>query len=553
MLRKITRLVFKVLVGLVAVVVILIIYVAIVAQVDTPEPQNPEALSWQREVRDDSLMVVGKSWLRKSESGLYEMYTEGAPSERGISEGKLTKELSQYQEQVFTNQIHQLVPSNGKLQFLRLIVGWFNRNLDQSVPEEYQQEILGVSLAASPEFNDIAPPYQRILNYHAAHDIGHMLQNLSLVGCTSFAVWGNRSADGELLVGRNFDFYVGDDFAKNKVIGFHKPSTGLGFVSVSFPGMIGVLSGMNTEGLTVTINAAKSEPPLSSATPVSLVAREILQYASTIEEAFEIAKKRKMFVSETFMVASDKDKRAVVIEKTPEQTVMYEVNGNQITSTNHFQSEILGNTNLNREHMKTSASAYRQQRLVELLNNVTAGVSVHDAAAVLRNTDGLGDKSIGLGNEKTVNQLIAHHSVIFKPHEKKMWVSTAPWQLGKYVCYDLDSVLANRLTSNHEIINATLTIPADKSLTRHEIDEFMKYAKYRFAFSERESLVPDSVVKWNPDSYHSYMLAGDASIENKNYAAALEYYERSLTKEFATTQERDYVIKQINKCNDALK
>jgi predicted choloylglycine hydrolase len=129
------------------------------------------------------------------------------------------------------------------------------------VTEEYKEEIFGVSQAASEEFNDIAQPYQRILNYHAAHDIGHALQNMSLVGCTSFATWGDKSEDGKLIIARNFDFYVGEDFARDKIVAFYNPSQGHKFMMITFGGMTGVLSGMNDQGLTVTINAAKSDIP----------------------------------------------------------------------------------------------------------------------------------------------------------------------------------------------------------------------------------------------------------------------------------------------------
>ncbi|NJM25078.1 MAG: hypothetical protein HC859_05805 [Bacteroidia bacterium] len=173
---------------------------------------------------------------------MYELYVEGESYERGVAAGKLTRELVQYQEEVFTNQIHQLVPSDFYLSILQLFVGWFNRDLDAHVPDEYRQEIYGMSKAASHEFDDIAPPYQRILNYHAAHDIGHALQNMSLVGCTSFATWGSASEDGSLIVGRNFDFYVGDEFARDKIIAFYNPADGHKFMMVTFGGMTGVLS-----------------------------------------------------------------------------------------------------------------------------------------------------------------------------------------------------------------------------------------------------------------------------------------------------------------------
>ena len=120
-----------------------------------------------------------------------------------------------------------------------------------------------------------------------------------------------------MIIGRNFDFYVGDHFSENKIVAFEHPSEGHKFMSVTWGGFIGVVSGMNEKGLTVTINAAKSDSH-GSATPVSLVAREILQYAENIAEAEAIARKRKMFVSESFLVGSAEDGKAVIIEKTPD-------------------------------------------------------------------------------------------------------------------------------------------------------------------------------------------------------------------------------------------
>src|SRR5690606_29179041 len=142
-----------------------------------------------------------------------------------------------------------------KQNLLRGFLKWYNRKLYLHVPEEYKTEIYGLSQYASDDFNYVAPPYLRMLYLHAAHDIGHALQDLALVGCTSLAVWDEYSEDGKLLIGRNFDFYAGDDFAKNKIIAFVTPKNGHPFMSVTWPGMIGVVSGMNLEGLTVTMNA----------------------------------------------------------------------------------------------------------------------------------------------------------------------------------------------------------------------------------------------------------------------------------------------------------
>ncbi|HTE32062.1 MAG TPA: C45 family peptidase, partial [Chryseolinea sp.] len=301
MLKRILK-IFAWVIGLVICLLFgLFLYIQVVSE--TSPPGNVPLTDTTAVVTqpDTGLYTLGNNWFRKSESGLYELYVEGEPFQRGLANGKLTKSLVRYQEKVFTDQIRMFVPNGLYLALIKNFVKWFNRDLAENVTDEYKLEIYGVSQSASHDFDDIASPYQRMLNYHAAHDIGHALQNMSLVGCTSFATWGSRSEDSTLIIGRNFDFYVGDQFARDKIIAFYKPTDGYGFMMVTFGGMTGVVSGMNDQGLTVTINAAKSEVPSSSATPVSLVAREILQYATTIHEAYTIAEKRKMFVSESFL------------------------------------------------------------------------------------------------------------------------------------------------------------------------------------------------------------------------------------------------------------
>ena len=297
--------------------------------------------------------------VRKSESGLWEAYIEGKPFERGVAFGRLTRELLYYQETSFVEQIRELVPSDAYLKFLKYFIAFFNRNLDKHIPAEYLYEIYGTSFSCSREYDYIGSGYQRQLNYHAAHDIGHALQGLNMVGCTSFSVWDGASVDSSLLVGRNFDFYLGYKFAENKIVCFVNPSEGHKFMMITWADMIGVVSGMNEKGLTVTLNAAKSSVPGQAAVPVTLLAREILQYASTIEEAFQISKKRKLFVSESIMIGSAFDWKTAIIEKTPDQYDLVYPDSNSIICTNHYQGKEFAQDRINLDNIYGSDSYAR--------------------------------------------------------------------------------------------------------------------------------------------------------------------------------------------------
>ena len=549
-LKRLGRVLLWITGALLLLILALVVYVVSVSHIDPPEIADRSALQLQRTQLDTACYTIGNNWFRKSNSGLYELYVEGAPFERGVIYGKLAQELVQRQEDIFVDQIREMIPSRFYLHFLKYFVGWFNRHLAENIAEENKEEIYGVSFAAARDRYDfIGSNYERILNYHAAHDIGHALQNMMLVGCTSFATWADRSADSSLIIGRNFDFYVGDRFAEDKIVAFYRPDKGHCFMMVTWAGFTGVVSGMNEKGLTVTINADKSEIPTGSATPVSLVAREILQYAGNIQEARAIAQRRKMFVSESFLIGSAADNRAAIIEKTPEGMDMYDPQQHFITCTNHFQGDTLSKLPSNLEQVKESASAYRYERLSELLQQ-NGPNTVPKTVRILRDRFGLHGQNIGMGNEKAVNQFIAHHAVVFEPAKRLVWVSTAPWQLGKFVAYDLKKIFAmHGLQENRELYDSALTIPADTFLLTKEYRSFMTFRQLKEQVKKGKEVNLQELIASNPEFYYTYVLAGDYAFRHKRYKAAKQYYQTALTKEIATKQEEMHIRQQLEKCD----
>jgi isopenicillin-N N-acyltransferase-like protein len=549
-LRKIGKWLLYICGVLLFLLLICFIYLYSVSIVHPPAVSDRTIEQSERTEASPGFYYLGNSWFRKSKSGLFELYVEGNDFERGVVNGKLTKELVQRQEDHFSAQIEKMIPSKFYRHFLKYFIGWFNRDLANQVKDEYKREIYGVSMAASDKYDYIGSPYQRILNYHAAHDIGHALQSMALVGCTSFGTWNDHSADSSFIIGRNFDFYVGDKFAEDKIVAFFKPTDGHGYMTVTWGGFTGAVSGMNDQGLTVTINAAKTSIPSGSATPVSLVAREILQYAGNISQALEIARRRKMFVSESFLVGSAADNKAVVIEKTPDSLDVYDPHQNYIVCANHFQSKGMVSSASNQQQMKESASPYRYERVMEMLNESQKN-TVQQTIRILRDYKGLHGADIGLGNEKAINQLIAHHSIVFEPKKRLVWVSTSPWQLGQFICYDLNKVFGLAgMRKDHEISDSSLTIAADSLLFSPQFSNFTRFRKYKQMIQDGLEVNPDSIVASNPSFYHSYVLAGNILKARKEYKGALVYYQQALTKEIATLKEREEIEKNIKFCKE---
>lgn len=511
--------------------------------------------------KSDSVFISGKNSLSKNKQGLWELYVEGDPMEIGLNTGALTDSLLKNQQRIFFSKIKDFIPSSFQQKILRQFLKWYNRKLYLNVPEEYQTEIYGVSEYSSDEFNYIAPKYQRGLYLHGAHDIGHALQDLALVGCSSFAAWNEKSEDGNLILGRNFDFYVNDAFAENKIVAFINPKEGYKLMMVTWPGMIGAVSGMNEQGLTITINASKSKIPLIAKTPISILTREILQHAATIDEAIAIAKKRKVFVSESIMVGSANDNKAILIEVSPKKMDVYDVsNSGQLICANHFQGQAFKNDKRNQEQILNSHSEYRFERMQELLAE-NPKVNPEIASEILRNKNGLNDIPLGYGSEKALNQLMAHHGIIFKPKEKLVWVSANPYQLGEFVCYDLNSIFKERKKEDvFSFQKENLNIAKDPFI---ETAAFRYYKKFKIedhkidSFLKNKEAVSSEFIQnyqsLNPDYWVVYYKTGLYFYQIKDFQQAKFNFEKALTKEVTTLPEKQKIEKYLKKIKRKLK
>jgi predicted choloylglycine hydrolase len=494
----------------------------------------------QRITVNNTFYRTEDSWLLRNQFGLWEMYVTGNAIERGNKIGVLSKELISNQEDAFVEYVKKIIPSKFILNFFRVGIGIYNRNLGAYIPEEYKEEIYAISRHVLSKYKWIGNNYQRMMYYHSMYDIGQAMQNR---GCSALAVWGDKTRDGYLLIGRNFDFHAGDKFSEDKILLFVNPTKGYKHAFVTWGGMIGAVSGMNEKGLCVLVNSAPSDIPFSSAMPITILARRILQYAKNIDEAVSIAENCKTFISEQFIIASTEDNMAITIEKTKNSQAIYSTSTPYMLCANYFQSAELSA----KKGDKNDFSQYRMDRMFELLDS-TERFTPRDMVAFLRDKKGKNGTSIGLGNESSINSLIAHHSIVFHPDSKTLWVSTSPYQEGAFIAYNLNEFFdeaENPKTGGLSI--EELLIPANHDFINIQM---ANYNYYRYSINTPvESFNRDIslFINSNPENYRTYEYLGDYYSYNNVANKAQECYELSLQKIIPDNNVRSKILDKLRR------
>ncbi len=531
-----------------AVIGALVIYFAVRSSIATPPPlpKDVSILQLKPEVRDGKTFL-GKSW-RSEREGLPVVCLRGAPLEIGYADGVLMQDKMQTLEREFQAMLKTYVPRHWVKESIKAYIFWRNRHLSDFIAEDYRLELYGTTLGCK----DINPEegnfYNRLLNYHAAHDISYMMIDNPFLarsaGCTAFGAWGNATSNGHLITGRNFDWEAAEVFSRDRVVEMFEPDNGIPFISLSWAGMAGVLSGMNRAGVSVTINGAPSKLPDAAATPVAMVARDVLQHAHNLDEALKIVRAAKVFVSTIWLVGSRADGKFIIVEKTPDVTNVREANGDSIVCPNHFETDGLKAMAQNTNYMAEATSLAREQRLTELLKQNTGAVDAAHSVKFLRDRELPGGIFVGDGHRSSLNAFIATHAVVMDLTAGIFWAAAPPNGLGKFVAFDVNDF-------SHEL--PELTIPADEVLATGEFDRMKQSRKLLddglHSLENNDANAALDLAKkaetLNPGFYENFILEGRALLALGKKSEAALALEAALAASPAFLSERQRVAELL--------
>ena len=490
------------------------------------------------ELRDGKVWL-GKSWTGQRD-GLPVVYLKGSPFEIGYASGVLLKDKIHTLENEFLDMVRGYVPQEWKLSLLKNYIIYRNRHLSDFIPVDYRMEIYAGTLGCPDIHPGLGNYYNRLLNYHAAHDVSYMMIDnplISRAGCTSFGAWGKETENGHLITGRNFDWEAAEVFSRERVVIMCEPDEGIPFISLAWAGMAGAVSGMNRAGVSVTLNGAPSSLPRDTATPAAIVARDILQHARNLDEATKRLREAKVFVSTLWLIGSRADGRFIVVEKTPNATQVREADGASIICANHFQTAGLKDEERNKTYIGDATSIPREARMSELLKHTRGALNPAHTAEILRDRKLADGTFPGHGHRATLNALIATHATVMDLSDGIFWAAAPPHQLGKFVAFDV-------MDFSRELPERGL--PADAMVTSGELER-IRQAEKCLADAQRalKQHDPETALKLsekaeelNPLFYRNATLRGRALLALDRRSEAAQAFEKALKAQPAFLSEK---------------
>jgi isopenicillin-N N-acyltransferase-like protein len=277
---------------------------------------------------------------------------------------------------------------------------------------ELEEEIAGIAEGAERSQADILllSTYYEIMYRYAGGGMGK---------CTSIALTGELTANGETFVGQTNDEALepwGESFSR---VVYAVPKAGPGFLVYTYPGFPGQM-GVNSSGIALCDNALITDQHRTGV-PFQVIVREILRQ-KTIGDAVNAVTRAKRASSVNFLIV-DENGEIYDLETTPEAYDCLFASEQVAVHTNHFLSAKLGiKRDLILENLPDTVIRYNRMR--RLLRHVQAA-KVEDVMrlfkdhvnypnSICRHFD---DNKIPKDRVKTAD------CMIFSPTRKAMWLA----------------------------------------------------------------------------------------------------------------------------------
>lgn len=234
-----------------------------------------------------------------------QIYLSGSHYEMGLQYGVLLKDEIRQMTKSLSKVIVYYSEEMKIPKELVYIYFKFNINrLSHNVPDKYKDEMKGISDGSGVDLNAI----------YAISLFDDMVHSM---GCTSITA---LSEDKTILHGRNEDLYLGMELGMKQAIVQYNPTGYNSYVSISFPGFVGVSTGYNSKGLGYSHNSRYANGPNYKGYPQHTISRMALEECSSLQEVIDFYKGKSVTIGDAHTWSDRNNSTACIIEAAPDKT-----------------------------------------------------------------------------------------------------------------------------------------------------------------------------------------------------------------------------------------
>jgi hypothetical protein len=439
-----------------------------------PVPHGPGAAG-ALEARGGRVVYARSSLERRA--GVWILRVEGTPWELGAARGRLLAGVDGAGAALDAALVGDRAP-RGWLTgaSFRASVRWRYRLLATGLPAARREELAG--LAAGLRVADAAgsPSYQALVRRAAALDVGAAPGlGVPVGGVSSGPAFAAASNDGaRVVLARSFEL-GGVAPPPEPVVTIARPSGKLAWAGVGWSEQVGVVTGVNAEGLAVALvpSVADDVRRTAAAEPLPMIARDVLEECATLDDAIALVKRATPLGAGSFVIVDGKTRAFAIVERTPTHALV------RRAAAGDKPRPLWAGDFLQAPELAKDAEAGRGRRVwgrgdrEARFSGLAARASGEPASAlaVLRDRRGAAEQTLPLGHPSAIDDLGAQHVVVIDPVAMLLWVG-GPGAAGPLVAVDLGVELAGAAPRVLAPEQATLVAAPD--VDAGELDRAMR-------------------------------------------------------------------------------
>ena len=384
----------------------------------------------------------------ETHEGFHVLRIAGDDYEMGYQHGKLLKEaIARGPLPYFERYVQRMLGTSlgdGAGRYLsKGLSKTIGRKIAAGFPNHAQQALQGLAdgaelshkklLGAATMPESYLWVLQQLLRFRMPRLAPH--HGVPLLGCTSAVAWGDATAHGRMLHGRNFDYQGVGAWDTEQAIVFHRPKDGQPYVSVSSAGVLfGGITAMNSAGLSLVVHQHMASDALKlGGTPIGITGDLIMRHAKNLDDARRILDDDKPSGCWTYVITSAKEQAALFYETTPRgKAALPQTDGVAAYSNVYLDTELSrSERELYPSHWRNNLARYRRTR--SILEERRGQIDENTIAGIL------GNPGSGCRFEEAISVVMTVASAVFDPELGRVWVASgrAPTSNNEYVAFDL--------------------------------------------------------------------------------------------------------------------